>query len=265
MRLILLLFSLNFLICQQASASDLDKEKRWREQIVESLMVGEAVDLSLAGKSEKFLGIYTPSSSKKRQGGAIILHGIGAHPNWPDVVYPLRTQLPEFGWSTLSIQMPVLTNDAAAADYAPLFEEVSERIDAAVSFLKAKDIRNTVIIAHSMGATMGSYYLSVKPKSAIRAFIGIGMGQSKADPKMDIAITLAKIKVPLLDLYGSQDLDSVLDSVTLRRQAGNIAKNKNYRQLRIMGADHFFRDMDAELVKRVRGWLKRYASGMEIR
>ena len=203
-------------------------------------MVGEAVDLTQAGKSEKVLGLFTPSTAKKRQGGAVILHGIGAHPNWPDIIYPLRTELPEHGWTTLSIQMPVLANDADPAKYAPLF------------------------IGHSLGSAMGSYYLSITPKSGIRAFVGIGMSLSKADPKMDTPTTLAKIKIPVLDLYGSQDLASVLDSVKRRGNAGRLAGNKYYRQLRIMGADHFFLDMDTVLVKRVHGWLKRYAGGVEI-
>ncbi|MDH5573802.1 MAG: alpha/beta hydrolase family protein [Gammaproteobacteria bacterium] len=268
MRQTVLLLSLCFLtaslISNQTRASDLEKEKRWQEQIVESLMVGEAVELTLTGKSEKILGLYTPATAKSKQGGAILLHGIGAHPNWPDVIYPLRTELPEHGWATLSIQMPILVNDAAPAKYIPLFDEVSARIEAAISFLKAKNINNIVLIGHSMGAAMGSYYLSITPKPAIQAFVGIGMGLSKDDPKMDTPTTLAKIKIPVLDLYGSQDLGSVLDSVERRGNAGSLAGNPYYQQLRIIGADHFFRNMDAELIKRVRGWLKHYASGVEL-
>ena len=263
---LLLSFSLiiTSFISSQSLASDQAKEKRWQEQIIESLMVGEAVDLTQAGKSEKVLGLFTPSTAKKRQGGAVILHGIGAHPNWPDIIYPLRTELPEHGWTTLSIQMPVLANDADPAKYAPLFEEVAGRINAAISYLKARDIKNIVLIGHSLGSAMGSYYLSITPKSGIRAFVGIGMSLGKADPKMDTPTTLAKIKIPVLDLYGSQDLASVLDSVKRRGNAGRLAGNKYYRQLRIMGADHFFLDMDTVLVKRVHGWLKRYAGGVEI-
>ena len=42
----------------------------------------------------------------------IVIHGIGIHPNWETIVKPLRVQLAAKGWNTLSLQMPVLANDA---------------------------------------------------------------------------------------------------------------------------------------------------------
>jgi len=246
------------------TGSDTAKEKRWAEQIEDNLLDGELVWLSAKGQSEKFLGIYTRETAKTAQGGAILLHGMGAHPDWPDVIFPLRTQLPEYGWTTLSIQMPVLDNDAAFADYAPLFAQVAGRIDAAIAFLKSKGINNIVIIGHSLGASMGAYYLSSNKKADVRAFVGIGMSMSKQDKRMDTPDSLANIKIPVLDLYGEQDMPSVLDSVKRRANAATEAGNKDYFQLRTAGADHFFRDQEEILVKRVRGWLNRYAAGKEL-
>ena len=91
-------------------ASDTAKEKRWADQIVDTLMEGEAVWLQ-AGQT-KFLGIYTESATKPAKGAVIVLHGIGAHPDWTDVVHPLRVGLTEHGWTTLSLQMPILANEA---------------------------------------------------------------------------------------------------------------------------------------------------------
>ena len=58
----LLYFACFVFACQSpaAYASDLDKEKRWSEQIVDALLVGEAVQLDADGTS--FLGIYTEAS-----------------------------------------------------------------------------------------------------------------------------------------------------------------------------------------------------------
>ena len=255
--------SLLFSVATNLWASDFAKESRWREQIVDSLLVGEVIDLKLKSSKENILALYTPATGK-REGGIIVLHGTGAHPNWPDVIYPLRTELPEYGWSSLSVQLPVLANDAKHADYLPLFDEVAERINAGTQFLKSKGVNNIIIIGHSMGAAMASYYLSTQPKTDIRAFIGIGMSSSKADPKMDTPSTLAKIKIPVLDLFGSRDLDSVLASVKQRNNAGIKAKNNFYFQKKITGANHFMQDKEAEMIKRIRGWLKRYAAGIEI-
>jgi len=93
-----------------ASLSDRAKEARWERQIAPDLMVGDAVKLKAAGV--EFLALYAAPSAKESKGAVIILHGNGVHPAWPDVIEPLRTQLPEHGWHTLSLQMPILQNGA---------------------------------------------------------------------------------------------------------------------------------------------------------
>ncbi|MDX1594365.1 MAG: DUF3530 family protein, partial [Gammaproteobacteria bacterium] len=111
-----------------AHASDKAKEQRWADQIVDQLIEGEPVWLE-AGE-DRFLAILTEADGEPR-GSVILMHGMGVHPNWPQVIYPLRTELPRLGWTTLSLQMPVLPNDAEAVAYVPLFDEVAPRIDAA--------------------------------------------------------------------------------------------------------------------------------------
>ena len=241
----------------------MDKEKRWEAQIVDALIIGDAVKLK-AGTNE-FLGIFAEHSTEKAMGGAIILHGIGAHPAWPEVIQPLRTQLPDYGWATLSLQMPILTNDAKSEDYAPLFNEVHPRIQAGVDYLKMKGLQNIVIVAHSMGASMATFYLSDKPDSTVTAFVGIGMSQHKSNSKMDNTFSLRKITLPVLDIYGGRDLPSVINSAKARKTAATKAKNTQYTQLKIEGADHFFNYTDAVLVKRVRGWLAKNAAGTEVK
>lgn len=235
------------------SGSDLEKEKRWSEQIVDALLVGEAVTLDAGGTA--FLGIYTEAENGDTERAAIVAHGIGAHPDWPDVVYPLRSELPTHGWSTLSIQMPILANDAAAEAYAPLFDEVAPRIDAAVKFLKDKGAKTVVLIAHSMGAAMGAAYLAAGDRP-IDGFVAVGLSVNTADEKMNSALALEKIKTPMLDLYGSRDLETVLASVDTRARAARKADNPDYRQERIEGADHFFAGSENLLVRTVYGWLK---------
>lgn len=259
-----LLTGLSTVYAANATSSNIAKEKRWAEQIKGNLIDGEIVWLNAKGQKEKFLGIYTKETISHAQGGAILLHGMGGHPNWPDVIFPLRTRLPEYGWTTLSIQMPVLNNDAALIDYVPLFAEVPGRIDAAIALLKSKGISNIVIIGHSLGSTMGAYYLSLHQKNDVRAFVGIGMGMSKQNKTLDTPTSLAKIKIPVLDLYGEEDLFRVLDSVKRRANAAIQAGNKNYYQVQIAGANHFFQDQDEILAKRVGGWLNHYAAGQKL-
>ncbi len=242
------------------AASDIDKEKRWAEQLQDQLVVGEPVRLT--AEQQDFFALYTPTVGKVQRGGVILLHGLGAHPDWPDVISPLRKNLPDAGWSTLSIQLPIRPNEADFADYPPLFPEANMRISAAIRYLKKQGLSNIVLVGHSLGAAMGAYFLAQKaPDSeAVRAFVGIGMGHAPGT----VAHTpdsLAKMTLPVLDLYGTQDLRGVLGSTKAR--AARQVENTGYRQLAIAGADHFFRGLETTLVKRVSSWLNRTLSDVK--
>jgi pimeloyl-ACP methyl ester carboxylesterase len=248
-----LLFSLP--ICAGAdAASNLEKEKRWSEQITDTLLVGESVQLEADGIP--FLGIYTEASGGPTGRSAILAHGIGVHPDWPEIINPLRSELPEHGWSTLSIQMPILANDAELNAYAPLFDEVAPRIQAAVKYLREQGNKTIVLVGHSLGASMAASYLGGKGGQGVQGFIAIGMSVIQLDDRMNGALALEKIRMPVLDIYGSRDLEGVLNSTKTRATAARKASNNNYRQLEIEGADHFFVGMEDTLTRRVYGWLK---------
>lgn len=253
----LLVFLLACAAATGARASDAAKEQRWADQIVDALLVGEAEWLEADG--HKFLAIFTEDQSGAPKGGAIILHGVGVHPNWADVIFPLRTELPNYGWATLSIQMPVLPNEAAMKDYIPLIAEAAPRMRAAQAFLKSRGIEPVVIIAHSLGAAMASAALAEQGDTGLRGFVAIGMSGSDLDPQLDTTAHLARLTLPVLDLYGSRDLDTVLRAVQSRAAAMRKAGHGEFRQIEIEGADHFFVGLEGELVRRVRGWLEQNA------
>jgi len=237
-----------------AQASDFAKEKRWADQIVDEIMIGDAVWLQADGR--KFLGIYTESTADQPLGAAIILHGIGAHPNWVDVVLPLRT--PESGWHTLSLQMPILPNKADYKEYVPLFPEIAPRVNAAVDFLKKKGIKRIALIGHSMGATMAGYYAANDKDESIRLLVAIGAtGNMFKHPTLDYIQSLKKIRIPVLDLSGTEDLPDVIKTKKLKAQTAEAAGNKRYQQIEIPGANHFLVGKEDELVREVSRWLKK--------
>ena len=254
MKILITLFTLTALgLTYPAVASDQAKEKRWADQIVEFLIDGEAVWLEANG--QPFLSIYTEAASDTVKGGVIVAHGSGAHPNWQDVVYPLRTQLPNKGWATLSIQLPILHNDADYHEYAPLFDEVAPRMNAAVQYLQQQGIEHIVIVAHSLGSAMSAYYLSSE-KNNIQSFVAVGMPGPRKDKRMDTLAALKKISIPVLDLYGSKDLDYILESAGDRKAAA--AHNKNYSQQVINDANHFFVNKNDELIDSVNSWISKH-------
>ena len=234
--------------------SDLEKEKRWSQQITDSLLVGDAVQLDAGGTP--FLGIFTEAADGSTGRAVILAHGIGIHPDWPEVINPLRSELPEHGWSTLSIQMPVLGNEAELKDYAPLFEEVAPRIRTAVKYLRDRGDKKIVLLGHSLGASMVATYLGGEGQQAVQGFISVGMSLITVDDRMNAAHALEKIRIPILDIYGSRDLEEVLNSSRDRVAAARKSGTGNYRLIEVEGADHFFVGMEDTLTRRVYGWLK---------
>lgn len=245
--LLITLFALSF----NVHASDLAKEKRWSDQVVDAIIDGEAVWLN-DGTSD-FLGIYTEAAEDKGR-AVIVMHGTGIHPNWSQVVQPLRVGLTEHNWNTLSIQMPILANEAEYPEYAPLYDEVPARIDAAIKYLQESGIKDIVLIGHSQGAAMTAYYLS-KSKQAVKGFVAIGMGSFADDPRMNSTKALEVITVPVLDLYGNEDLENILATVDARAAAAKKAGNKNYTQMKITG-NHFYDGQETVLIETVADWLE---------
>tara|TARA_B100000686_G_C16606005_1_gene871205 strand:+ start:222 stop:944 length:723 start_codon:yes stop_codon:yes gene_type:complete len=235
-----------------AAASDLEKEQRWREQVEDSIMDGEAVDLVVEGR--EIFAIYTEAEDGSDK-GMIVVHGTGIHPNWQQVVQPIRVEMAAQGWNTLSIQMPILHNEAQYEEYVALYPEVPPRLRAAETFLKDRGIQTLLIAAHSQGATMSSYYLSRYP-SDVKGLVAIGMGATQKDSHINSAKSLKKITIPVLDLYGDSDLPGVLDTADARTESS--AHNADYAQQVIRGANHFFDGMDDELVSAVAEWAQQF-------
>jgi pimeloyl-ACP methyl ester carboxylesterase len=224
-------------------ASDLEKEQRWEEQVVGDLFDGEPVTLN-DGQYD-FLGLIVQADPAK-ENAVVILHGIGAHPDWPQVVNPLRVQLAEAGWTTLSIQLPILDNEAEPAAYDAIINEASPRIAAALAYLQNQGASGSYIVAHSMGSRMASEFLANSDKP-VEGFVGIGMNVGTVE-YMD------QYELPVLDIYGSDDLEGVLGSAADR--ASQASGNPRYTQVVVDGANHFFDDMEGELYARVKAWLE---------
>lgn len=247
-----LLIGLVLLFSFTVNAANLAREQRIRDQIEDAILTGDPIDLT--AENHTFLAIHTEADASNRKGAAIVLHGMGAHPNWVDVVQPLRTELPELGWETLSIQLPVAAAEASHDDSAALIPESFPRIDAAIAYLKQLGFEKIVLIAHSLGARMGVEYLAAKNPKDISAFVAVGVSAGK-DMNQGTLAAIQKVQIPMLDIYGSQDLDNVIKSKKARKLAAGKAGNSDYRQVEVSGANHFFHGLDETLIKRVSAWL----------
>ncbi len=240
MRLFALLLTL--LLALPAAASDYAREKKWADEVLPSVLTGDPVWLEvLKGpySGHKFLTLYAAVPDAKA--GVIVVHGMGVHPDW-GLIGPLRQNLPDLGYATLSVQMPVLKADAKGEDYPATFDEADARIAQAVAFMEAKGYKKIALLSHSMGSRMTAHYLGKTPNAPIQAWVAIGASE---------ALDYSKLKFPVLDLYGENDLPQVLKTAA---QRGKSLRGKS-AQIVVPKADHFFEGRDKVLLENVRGFL----------
>jgi hypothetical protein len=236
----LLVLALLAPVLAQAQA-DYAREKRWADEITPAILVGDPVHLALKS-GHKFLAIHAPHAQARA--GVVVVHGLGVHPDW-GLINPLRSQLADAGYATLSVQMPVLAADARGDQYPPLFPEAAERLQVALAYLRGRGHKKLAIVSHSLGARMTNYFLNRSADAQIDAWVAIGISGTYTEP--------ATFKAPVLDLFGEKDLPAVLDNAEKRAEA--IRKVRGSAQIRVAGADHFFAGRENDLLAQVRLFL----------
>ena len=226
-----------------AAAQDYEREARWANETLATLMIGNAVQLEQTN-GHRFLGLYT--RAEKPRGAVVIAHGRGWGPDF-ELYGALRTQLAEAGYSTLSIQLPVLPGTAKIGDYLPLFPDSNERFALAIAWLRAQGQSRVAIVSHSLGATMANQYLITAPKPDVDAWVFISIINGLED--------MFRIKVPVLDVFGTLDWQVTRYGAEERR--AQILKVAGSEQVIVQGAEHFFDRQQEELTRVIAAFLER--------
>ena len=228
-------------------AVDYFREGRWAQEVVPSLVVGDAVYLAIPTRPRILAILTEPSGASK--GGVVVVHGLGVHPDWGPIG-GVRTGLADAGFTTLSVQMPVLSADAMRDDYRVTLPEAGDRITAAIGYLRGKGVTRIAIVSHSMGATMADAYLARPEALPIDAWVPIGM-------PVDFA---AAPKEPVLDVVAEKELMEVQATAPLRKP--RLPNDGCSRAVTIAGADHYLGNRQKELVAAIAAFLERvFAAG----
>ena len=218
---------------------DYAREKKWADEIVPGLVVGDPVYLQTPRGHHKFLTLFTRAPDTRK--AVVVVHGMGIHPDW-GMIGTLRTELSDRGYTTLSIQMPILAADATGEAYPPTFPEAAERIVAAVDFLKAKGYTQLAIVSHSMGSRMSGVYMAGNPDPSVKSWACLGLSSG----------AFTGLKLPILDLYGENDLPPVLANAGKRKLS---LVEKDSEQVVIARTDHFYTGHEGEMVEAVAAFL----------
>lgn len=114
-----------------------DLQKHKQLALVEELREKEVVWLdaeyplpdgaSASAETVQVLALQRPSQKPQQHGAVLVVPGAGQHADWPEVVRPIRSELPEAGWFTLSVTLPGTSGSEAPQRQLPVkrFDELT--------------------------------------------------------------------------------------------------------------------------------------------
>lgn len=227
--------------------SDDAREDRWAAQVAPDVVVGDVVWLSTSSHPRVF-AIYAKPATSPARAAVIVVHGMGVNPDW-GVVGVLRSALPDDGFATLSVQMPVLAADAPRSAYSALFPEAGERLSAAYAWLAARGYDRIAVVSHSLGAAMVDAWLARAAAAPIVAWVPVGMPAPFSRSPRE----------PVLDVVAGDDLADVVASAPAR--AAQLAGARCSRQVRVPDTDHYFERGGKALAARIAAFLDEVLRG----
>jgi dienelactone hydrolase len=225
--------------------------------------------LSVAGQAID--ATYLEETFGERHGAIVFFHDQGEQFESPGVITPLRHQLAEYGWSTLtlSLDLPfepkVMLSTSLNSEMTAGEQEIeekapeqtanvlppvsnSERIEAAWAFLKAKDIDRVVFVGHGKGGDVALEILASKTFS-VAGLILVGV------TALDSNETFSALEMPILEVYGSQDLDGVKKAIKHRKALMKRDLETDHTIRKVIGANHVYYGLEPMLLMTVRSWL----------
>ncbi len=245
----------------QVAAKDIQQLNREQEIAQKLVRIADADEIvSLKASGTRFIGLYKSARDgavNETSGVVILVHGMGAHPDWPDVISPLRTRLTKSGWSTLSIQMPILSPEESVAEYGKTLKIANRRIQAAVDYLHAWEMDPIILLGYSFGAAQSASYLASDQPENVAAFVSVSvLSQKFIKPKLDVFKSIGGINIPILDIYGEEDLADVRRGIDDRRLAASKNGHNSFQQIELQQAGHNYLGAEKALAEQIQLWLQ---------
>jgi hypothetical protein len=238
MRLIIAAMLLVSAAAAAQTRSDTAREKRWAEQVLASLVVGDAVYLEAGGV--RFLALHAPAA--KPRGAVLLTHGPGLHPDH-GITGELRMHLADRGYTTLSLQMPVLgAEDEGGPAYRELFPEAAGRIAAGVAFLRERKAPRIAIVSHAMGSAMAHEYLKRNRGGPVSAWAALSFYG-----------VFEEMPFPVFDLYGRSDYRGIRGPASDRKRI--LEKVPGSRQLAAPDGGRFLAGGEQTVLREVAAFL----------
>ncbi|TPE54952.1 DUF3530 family protein [Maribrevibacterium harenarium] len=246
--------------------------------LVERLGLNYAHEIeTIEANGESFLGLFNESASGDPQGCVLMLHGDHGHPDWPQVISPLRRKLPQHSWCTLSIEIPDIEDRAAPvlpgretpqADNNPIVaangnsstlpheEMVFARIDASLNLIRSKGYQQAAYLGYRSGAAYMLKYAASKGLAG-QALVLIDINTIEPVSEFDLSQQIESLRLPVLDYYFNMS-PQTQRFADYRQAAANKRPNRSeaYTQIDALPDRRFDPTGDKRLTQRVWGFLK---------
>lgn len=225
---------------------------------------------TLNANSKQFLGLFRESETGDPQGCVIMLHGDHGHPDWPQVIAPLRNNLVKHSWCTLSIEIPDVQNRAALTvvpspttntetnntTQLPNEATVFARIDAAIALTKEKGYNQVAYLGYRSGAAYALRYTAEQGTTG-QALVLIEPRTIAPVSEYQLAENIQQLRLPTLDYFFNNN-EHVARFARWRQSAANKRSNQGpvYTQLDAMPDNRYDPIGNKRLEQRVWGFLK---------
>jgi hypothetical protein len=246
-------------------------QKNLEKHYLESMEPIQIVTLN--AENEPFLGLFYDQLTASPQGAALILHDAGASADWPYLQRQIHRYLPEIGWSTLAISLPLPNTPLAevrtgqGVSFMPQTTEqwlarMNARIAAALAELNSQGYFNIAIIAIGDSAYWAAAYLSERLNPLEEDGFSFIMINAPITYK-DLPDIIGTLNISTLDLYMT-DSSQAHQQARLRKAAAVKAQHPDYLQINDAPRQSFYSIPEIDrTTRRIWGWLRNHAAGLE--
>jgi hypothetical protein len=260
-------------------APDIDAQKRalLREQYPQ-----EDLRKLDSDTGESFNALWRKDQTGDAFGAVLIVPDNGQTANWPHTIDVLRLDLPNHGWSTLSIDLVekkprVFSKNREQADTNDdaIYQNNLARMQAALTFLNSEGQYNIVAVGYGESAVrLIDFMTTLSPSSPampgnskktgpVRALVLIN-ARNTIDDIQDTAFDkLVWRDVPVLDVFFGTHFRDPFE-ISNRRKAAKKNRLSTYYQLKLLEPSSTVFAGENRLSRRIRGFLNNNAKGVEI-
>jgi acetyl esterase/lipase len=233
---------------------DAGREQAIQDELARRLPGAEIVLLDV--DKAKVVGLYREQTARQARGAVLLLPGMDRSADDPGLVRAFREALPKVGWSTFSLQLPLLPPGSPREAYGGVVEPARKRIQAALAQLAKLQQKNIVVVGIDLGGALA--LLTAPDTKDMKGVVALSLDfVDGLNPAVDPSASFDKLKVPVFDIYGALAGESATRLAAQRRSVAGKVKQLQYAQVALDGRNSRLDGDPSLVVNRVIAWLRK--------